>query len=181
MKKITFTLGLILALILTACSGSDGLDGRDGIDGVNITGNIYEIEGDFTPDNEYSLYYKFPNGANDIEIFESDVVLVYILWDQKEDNNGEAVDIWRLLPQTRLLDQGILQYNYEHTFLDTTIFLEADFNLNTLTYGDTDNQIFRIAILPAEKASGKLNKNNITDVMGVLGVKETDIVRTTID
>ena len=30
--------------------------------------------------------------------------------------------------------------------------MEADFDMSTLTAGDTDNQVFRIAILPAEAA-----------------------------
>ncbi|HAI44493.1 MAG TPA: hypothetical protein DCM40_43530, partial [Maribacter sp.] len=85
-----------------------------------------------------------------IEVFETDVVLVYMLWDVTEDSNGESVDIWRLMPQTRILDQGLLQYNYDYTFFDVSIFLESDFDLSTLQPGDTDDQVFRIAILPAE-------------------------------
>ncbi|MCK0157527.1 collagen-like protein [Cellulophaga sp. F20128] len=186
MKKITITLGVLLAFFLTGCSGSDGydgLDGRDGADGedgVNITGSIYEIEGDFSINNDYSLYYEFPKGPNDVEVFESSIVLVYILWDQTVDTNGDAVDIWRLLPQATLLEEGFLQYNFDHTFLDVSIFMEAEFDIAILDASYTDNQVFRIAILPAAMASGKLNKSNINDVMGVLGVTEEKIARVTL-
>ena len=129
------------------------------------------------PENEYLLDYTFPTT---VEVLETDIVLVYILWDQTEDDNGVPVDIWRLLPQTRLLDQGILQYNFDHTFFDVNIFLEANFDLGTLAAGDTDNQIFRVAIIPADMGSGKLNTSSMKDVLGAMDVDEKDIVRTKI-
>lgn len=186
MKKITLTLGFMFTLLFIGCStdgidGVDGRDGRDGIDGedgVNVTGTIFEIEGSFTPENEYLLDYTFPTT---VEVLETDIVLVYILWDQTVDSNNVPVDIWRLLPQTRLLDQGILQYNFDHTFFDVNIFMEADFGLETLTPADTDDQVFRVAILPADMGSGKLNTSNMKDVMGAVGIKENDIIRTNIE
>jgi hypothetical protein len=184
MKKISLALGTFLALFFMACEGPagppgfDGFDGQDGLDGVNVVGQVLEIEGDFTSANNYSIFYEFPQT---VEVFESDIVLVFILWDQTEDSNGEAVDIWRLLPQTRILNQGILQYNYDHTFLDASIFLESDFDLGTLAPRDTENQVFRIAIMPADYASGKLDRSNIASVMQTLGVTEKDIQRVLVD
>lgn len=184
MKQIKLVLGSMLSLFILACEGPagppgppgfDGFDGLDGQDGVNILGQVIEIEGDFTAQNDYSIFFDFPQT---IEVFESDVVLVYILWDQTEDGNGDPVDIWRLLPQTRLLEQGILQYNFDHTFFDVSIFLESDFDLGTLQAGDTDNQIFRIAVLPADFAQGsKLDTSNLNAVMSTLNVEEKDIQR----
>jgi len=179
MKKTALFIGTFLMLFITSCEGPagppgfDGLDGLDGQDGVNILGKILEIEGDFTVENDYALFFEFPQT---VEVFESDIVLVYLLWDQTEDSNGEAVDIWRLLPQTRILDQGLLQYNFDHTFLDVNIFLESDFDLATLPTGDTDNQVFRIAIIPSDFGS-KMDKSNIDAVMRSLNVKESDIRR----
>lgn len=187
MKKITLVISAIATLLMVSCSvngldgrdgfdGLDGLDGRDGIDGqdgINILGKVIDIEGDFTPEDDYSIFFEFPQT---IEVFETDVVLVYILFDQTEDSNGEVVDVWRLLPQTIILDQGLLQYNYDHTFLDVNIFLDADFDLATLLPGDTDNQVFRIAVLPAE-STGKssVDRTDISSVMSVLGVSEKDV------
>lgn len=188
MKKITLVLGAFLTLFFMACEGPpgppgfDGFDGRDGIDGqdgINILGKVVDIEGDFTASNEYSIFFEFPQT---IEVFETDVVLVYILWDQTEDSNGDPVDIWRLLPQTRILDQGLLQYNYDHTFLDVSIFLESDFDLSTLPSGDTDNQVFRIAVLPAETlSSSKMDKSNIEGIMGMLNMNATDVQKISLD
>jgi len=178
MRKISIVLGAFLFLFIISCEGPigppgfDGRDGLDGQDGINILGTVIDIEGDFVAD-DYSIIYEFPQT---VEVFESDVVLVYILWDQFEDGNGEAVDIWRLLPQTLLLDQGILQYNYDFTFFDVNIFLDTDFDKSTLLPADTDNQIFRIAVLPAEFAAGsKLDRSNVKAVMNTIGVTEKDV------
>lgn len=172
---------MVLSLFIISCEGPagppgfdgfDGLDGRDGQDGVNILGTVIDIEGDFVAD-DYSILYEFPQT---VEVFESDVVLVYILWDQDVEGNGDAVDIWRLLPQTLILPQGLLQYNYDYTFFDVKIYLYADFERSTLLPADTDNQIFRIAILPAEFAAGsKLDRSNVQAVMKTLGVEEKDV------
>lgn len=182
MKKINILLGAILTLFFISCEGPqgppgfDGLDGRDGLDGqdgVNILGKVLDIEGSFTPENEYAIFYEFPPS---VEVFETDVVLVYLLWDQTEDGNGDPVDIWRLMPQTRILDQGLLQYNFDYTFFDVSLFLESDFDLGTLVPADTDNQVFRIAVLPAEVAQGsKLDVSNIHMVMGRLGITEDEV------
>ncbi|MFH6604928.1 collagen-like protein [Maribacter algicola] len=183
MKKITVVFAAFMALFFMACEGPqgppgfdglDGLDGRDGLDGLDAElSKVMDIEGDFTLDNDYSIFFEFPQN---IEVFETDIVLVYILWDQTEDGNGDPVDIWRLLPQTRILDQGLLQYNYDHTFFDVSIFLESDFDLGTLQAGDTDNQIFRIAVIPAETlSSSKIDKSNIEGIMGMLNIKENDV------
>ncbi len=183
MRKISIVLGIFLSLFIMSCEGPigppgfdgfDGLDGLDGQDGVNILGTVIDIEGDFIAD-DYSIFYEFPQT---VEVFENDVVLIYLLWGQTEDSNGEAVDIWRLLPQTRILDQGLLQYNYDFTFFDVNIFLEADFDLSTLQAGDTDNQVFRIAVLPAELLAGsRLDRSNIEAVMNAMGATEKDVQR----
>ncbi len=181
MKSTVQIAGIFLLVLLSSCEGPagppgfDGRDGADGLDGVNILGQVYEVEGDLNSSNDYSLFSEFPQT---IEVFESDVVLVFLLWDQTEDGNGDPVDIWRLLPQTRLIDQGILQYNYDHTFLDVNIFLEADFDLATLQPGDTDNQVFRIAIMPADFAdSANIDTANLAQVMGSLNISEEQIER----
>lgn len=187
MKKLNLFLGALITVFFISCEGPqgppgfdgfDGVDGLDGADGINILGQVVDIEGTFTLDNDYSIFYEFPQS---IEVFESDVVLVYMLWDVTEDSNGELVDIWRLMPQTRILDQGLLQYNFDYTFFDVNIFLESDFDLSTLQAGDTDNQVFRIAILPAESTTGKLDTSNINSVMAHLGVTEESIQKVTLE
>ncbi len=126
MKTMKAMILMAAMALLTACVGEPGLDGYDGLDGingkdgVNILGSAFEIEGDFTAANEYSLYFKFPNT---IKVMESDVVLVYILWETMTGTDGKPLDVWRLLPQTVILKEGLLQYNYDFTKADVSVYL----------------------------------------------------------
>ena len=185
MKKFSLLSILSLVVIMASCEGPvgppgpPGFDGLDGLDGINILGKVLEIEGTFSVENDYALFYEFPQT---VEVFESDIVLVYILWEQTEDSNGEPVDIWRLLPQTRLLQQGILQYNFDHTFFDVSVFLEGDFDFSTLGPGDTDNQIFRIAIMPAEFGLDEtFDPTNMDAVLDKMKIGEDLISRDLLD
>ncbi|WP_339840670.1 collagen-like protein [uncultured Maribacter sp.] len=187
MKKLNLFLGALVTILFISCEGPqgpsgfdgfDGIDGEDGEDGVNILGQVMDIEGTFTLENDFAIFYEFPQS---VEVFETDVVLVYLLWDETEDGNGDLVDIWRLMPQTRILDQGLLQYNFDYTFFDVNIFLESDFDLSTLPAGDTENQVFRIAVLPAESTTGKLDTSDINSVMAHLGVSEENVQKIKLD
>ncbi len=188
MKKITLVLGTFLTLFLVSCEingvdGRDGFDGRDGSDGVDGVDaplpKVIDIVGTFDASNDFGIRHTFDNS---IEVLPTDVVLVYILWDQVDGSDGEPIDIWRLLPQTRILDQGLLIYNYEHTFVDVDIFLESDFDLATLLPGDTDDQVFRIAVLPAETTSkSNIDRSDISAVMSFLNMQENDVKKITLD
>ncbi len=167
MKKISGILFLFAMAVLTACEGPvgpPGPEGPPGEDGTNLLGTIFEIEGDFTADNDYMLFYEFPD---DFEIYDTDVVLVYILWDQTDNET----DIWRLLPQTVVVEEtpdskgGVIQYNFDYTAADVQVFLE--FTVDELLPAETDNQVFRIAVLPADFA--KNNKSvDISDLNAVM-------------
>ncbi len=146
MKKL-INLGFLLFIItLISCEGPMGPPGVPGNDGDSLIGTIFEYQGDFRKENNYELFFDFPG---DFEIYDTDVVLVYILWDVI-DVNGVATDLWRLLPQTVVLDDGVLQYNFDYTVLDVRFFLEGTTDFNNLLPGETDNQVFRIAVLPAD-------------------------------
>lgn len=147
MKTISRLMLIAAIAILAGCRGEQGPPGQDGLDGDSLLGQVFEIEGDFLPENDFRLYFDFPNS---IEVFESDIVLVYILWEQAEGNNGNVLDVWRLLPQTVILDEGILQYNFDFTFADVQIFLEGTIDFNDLLPGEALNQVFRIVVLPAD-------------------------------
>ncbi len=146
MKKITTILLILVAVIITSCEGPMGPPGLQGQDGDALIGTIFEIEGDFTPGNEYRLIFDFPN---DFVIYNTDVVLVYILWEQADN-----LDVWRLLPQTVVLKDeygtDVLQYNFDYTIADVQVFLEGTIDFNTLLPGEWKDQIFRIAVLPAD-------------------------------
>jgi hypothetical protein len=152
---------LISVALLISCEGPVGpmgpegpigAAGQDGLDGDSFLGTVFEIQGDFTSENDFSLWFEFPEST---VVYESDVVLVYILWEQTTTTGDEVLDVWRLLPQTVFLDEGVLQYNYDFTYVDVLIFLEGTIDLNTLLPAEAEDQIFRIVILPADYAESK--------------------------
>ncbi|HZH72366.1 MAG TPA: hypothetical protein VFD91_07735 [Mariniphaga sp.] len=151
---------LAIVVFIAGCRGEQGppgAPGEDGLDGDLFLPQVFEIEGDFTAENEFSLFFEFPSS---IEVFESDIVLAYILWDVVESQDGEDLDLWRLLPQTVALNEGVFMYNYDHTFVDVSIFMEGTVDLATLPEGDLANQVFRIVVLPADFNV----KNNLRDI-----------------
>lgn len=155
MKTIT---GILLFFTVVAFTSCEGPQGPPGMDGDAIIGTVFEFEDDFTNENDYMLFYEFPSN---FEIIDGDAVFVYILWDQEAET-----DIWRLLPQTLVLESGILQYNYDYTLADVKIFIDGDIDFSTLLPAETDNQVFRIVVLPADLVASK--SLDITDLSAVM-------------
>jgi len=162
MKKLFLLLAVSATIIFTSCEGPQGPQGPPGYDNL---GQVFEANITFTEGNDYSGLVTFPNN---VEVFESDVVLVYLLEDVVNGN----IDVWSQLPQTYFLNQGTLLYTFDHTFLDVNIFLDANFNLNTLGSDFTNDQVFRIAILPAEYANSNLSMD---ELMNNINIETSDI------
>lgn len=146
MKKITIFILLLSAIVISSCEGPMGPPGIPGEAGDALIGTIFEIEGDFKASNDYELFFDFPKN---FKIYDTDVVLVYILWDVATVN-GKQTDVWRLLPQTVILPQGFIQYNFDYTVNDVHIFLETTIPFSELLPAETQDQVFRIAVLPAD-------------------------------
>jgi hypothetical protein len=160
MKKISFL--LVLALILASCEGDRGPQGPPGLDGGIERGTILEVTNDFTPQNDYSFLYEFPNT---VEVFEDDVVQVYLLEEVVDDINGPA-DVWTPLATSFFFEDGSqLVYNYNHTYFNVLFFLGGNVDLNTVSNDLLLNQTFRIAIIPAEFAESNPNLNSLESVM----------------
>ena len=175
MKKICI-LFLMFGVTLTSCTsdepgppGPPGPQGPAGADG--LIGTVFDVVGDFTAENEYSLLVTYSD-FTDVEVFESDVVLVYLRVGQEGEAEGEPVYLWRLLPQTYYLEGGTMQYNYDYTFFDVNIFLDGDVPLSSLGPAFTEEQYFRIAILPAEFAQEMgMEIRDFDAVMSAMGRK----------
>jgi hypothetical protein len=156
MKKLILLFAISVTLLFSSCEGPTGPPGADGI---NILGQVFEVTIDFTPNNNYSRLITFPNN---IEVYESDVILVYLL-EETVPGNGGPIDVWSQLPQTYFLNQGTLLYTFDHTFLDVKIFLDVDFDLGTLGPAYTDDQVFRIAVVPSEFGSADISMDELMD------------------
>ena len=165
MKNLLLFLAFTSMIILTSCEGDQGPPGEPGI---NILGQVFEVTVDFTPGNGFSQVVDFPNN---IEVFESDAVLVYLLEDVIPGNGGN-IDVWSQLPQTFFVGDNTLVYSFDHTFLDVRLFLDGNFDLSTLGSAFTDDQTFRIAVVPSDFANADLSMEQL---LQTINLEVTDI------
>jgi hypothetical protein len=186
MKKITQILGSFLIVFLVACEGPqgppgfDGFDGQDGLDGApGIQGQVLEIDGvNFGYNASTNLYNAVLTYADftNFEVFESDAILVYRYDGSIQYQGGTTANAWSLIPQNFFLTSGTIQYTVAHTFIDLELFIDGNFDLSNLDPGFTQNQFFRIVILPSEFAkSSKMDKSNIEAVMKAIGATDKDV------
>jgi len=164
MKKISSIILLFASVFILSCEGPMGPPGEDG---TSLIGTIFEMEGDFKASNNYELFFDFPQN---FKIYETDVVLVYILW-EVATVNGKNTDVWRLMPQTRFVDDGVIQYNFDYTVNDVRVFLETTFSYEDLLPAETQDQVFRIAVLPADFVASKKSAE-ISDLNIILNSPE---------
>lgn len=176
MKIFTYTFGLIILFVLSACGDSDvpgprGPAGPQGPEGApGESGFVFEYENiNFTAPN-YDVILSYPDN---FEGLASDVAVVYLLWDV-ENIDGEDVEIWRQLSQTVITNDGILQYNFDFTKYDVRLFLDAQFPLDNLTAMDTDEWVARVVIVPGEfwNSAGRMDLSNYHQVKEMLGLPE---------
>jgi hypothetical protein len=147
----------VSALLFTSCEGDQGppgFDGLDGLDGGLIVSSAFEIEVDFNQANNYEIIEPYG-----FDVFPFDVTLVYILW---ETSNGQ--DIWRLVPQSVEFLDGTLTYNFDFTQSDVRLFLDGTTDFSLLAPEWTQNQVFRVVVIPAENVDG-LDISDINAVM----------------
>lgn len=184
-----FFVWVALSLLLWNCQGEEGLPGPvgppgppgpQGPQGPPGVGLMYEVSFTLDESNDWIAYYPFPP---EDEIFLEDVVLVYLLWDVIETDDGGTVDVWRLMPVNYFYDSGLLQINYDFSVNDVTIFAEASFPLDP----DVDifeNFLARIVVVPADYSPNApdARKRNTIDYENYEEVKEAfslpDIART---
>jgi hypothetical protein len=164
MKRILLFLALSSTIFLASCEGDPGPPGQDG---VSFLGQVFEYSPDFSyndyPENTYSTpIYNFP-----VEVYESDVVLVYRLSGQDNSVNPPA-DVWTQLPQNVFYNDGtgdFFQYNFNNTFLDIQFSIEGNFDLTNIDPIDITDQTFRVAVVPAEFAKTNPSMRDVLEMM----------------
>lgn len=163
MKKAAALLS-ILSLFVLSCEGPVGPPGPQGPQGpVGPVGQAFEVEADFNQADGYSQIFVFPDN---IEVLQSDIVAVYLLW---EVDQSTGYDVWQPLPVSVFFSDGELQYAFDHTVADVKLFLTGDTDLGAVGDEYTQNQIFRVAILPVDYVqSNKIDMSNMEEVMGAV-------------
>jgi len=154
MKRI-LTLITFFALTITSCTTEEIVE----VQNNDFVSSAFEIVVDFNAANNYEFIE--PYGFN---VFPTDVTLVYILWDTI---NGQ--DVWRLVPQTVIFDNGDdLVYNFDFTQDDVRFFLEGS-DLDNVDAVWTQNQVFRVVVVPADNV-GRVDNSDINVVMQRHGI-----------
>jgi hypothetical protein len=170
MKNILLFLALSSTVLFTSCQGDPGPPGLDGglvyaqVFEANVNGYQYNLDNNTL----FSNFYSFP-----FEVYESDVVLAYRYEGQDTTVNPPA-DVWTQLPQSVFYNDGtgdFFQYNFNHTFFDVQFTIEGNFNLTNIDPADATNQIFRIAVVPAEYAKTNPSMEDILKVMHADGLQ----------
>jgi hypothetical protein len=182
MKKLLPVLMLLALFFSQACEGPEGPQGPPGPQGdpgqqgptgpagTPASSTVYDIgDWDFTADEEFTLGLSFPD--NDIEISESDALLVYRLW-----NVVDQKPVWRMLPQIIYFppadttlpanQKETLQYDFVHTPEELAIFMDGTVDLTKLGAGWTTDQVFRLVVVPgefAQRTDGTKRKINLSD------------------
>ena len=101
------------------------------------------------------------------------MVLVYRSFDVINNQN-----VWRQLPQTVYIAQGELDYNFDFTRNDINLFLDSNFDLATLGAAYSQNQLFRVVIIPgyfSNKSNKEVNFNDYNSVVRAFNIKESQV------
>lgn len=171
MKKI-LTLLCAIPFLFASCSNDDDFVDTDTIgQTIDLTGVNFE-------DPDFAINFSFT--ANNIPVFNSDAVLVYR---QEGINNGNP--IWEPLPTASFFFfndatgavEGFLNYRYNFTLDDVDIILNFDLpSADLLTTEFTNNQVFRIVIVPAEFAENNtIDFSDFNAVSNALNLESKDI------
>jgi len=172
MKKIFVPLIILGVLIIQACEGPIGREGPQGLPGPpgpETLAETLEVELDFTAFNEYQETFDF-----NPPIFDDDIVLAYIRW-EIDPNEGS---VWRPLPETVFLEEGVLQYKIDFTSTSFRLFLQSTFDPSLLENAWLEGQYFRIVIVPSVfvNQAGRMDFSNLEleEVLKFIGKTEAD-------
>jgi hypothetical protein len=176
MRRITSILALIGLFAFQACEGPigpvgpqgpQGPQGANGAPGVNVVSEVFEVEVDFTKASDYEAVFEFTP-----PIVNSDVVLIFIEWER-----AGQTPIWRALPQTVFFDEGVLMYNYDFTRADFRVFLDGPLDFSLLSNDWTQDQRFRVVVVPGDFTGSRIDWTNYEAVIELLGVTEEDFLK----
>lgn len=166
MKKTIFILGLICIAVLVSCSGKDGAPGQNGQNA--LISEVFELQ-NINLDYKTSKDYQIRQNLNP-NIYPSDVILIY----RKSGLINPTTPVWQPIPNRIYSPEGELDYDFDFSKQDFTIYASGNYNLN-LTPIYITNQTFRIVIVPAA-FSNRMSKNlSYEDVIAKYHIDDTHV------
>jgi hypothetical protein len=161
MKRIILLIAIASTFLFQGCTTKEEIN-------ADLLAEVFQVTTSFTSTNNYSKLITL-----NPPIYNSDMVLVYRLF-----NVVNSQSVWRQLPQTVYIAQGELDYNFDFTRNDINLFLESDFDLATLGANWSQNQVFRIVIIPgyfSSKLSKAVDFNDYNAVVKAFNIKENQV------
>lgn len=167
--SISKTTVLLTLFFLTGCqgpAGPTGPEGPEGPAGPEIIPTSFEFEVDLVQGNSFEYFSDIPS---QIDVFDSDIMLAYVLEDYIEEDD---LEVWRQLPLTDFTDNGTRVLNFDFTVVDLRLFLDADY---TLGPGDEfENILIRAVHVPAGFVSA--NKMKIESIYNAASPDELEMI-----
>lgn len=166
MKKLLLVLSVIGMISLQSCEGPAGPPGRDG---YNIEAEVFELRNvnfGFSSQFGYSIYQEL-----NPPILNSDVILIY----RMAGTINSSTPIWEQIPRTLYLNEGELDFDFDFSRVDFTIYAGGTYNL-ALTPQYLNNQTFRIVIIPGYFGNSfRVDYSDYESVMNMLELTENDV------
>jgi len=143
MKRIFLLLAVVAMTALQSCEGDQGPAGQDG---VTVESEVFELQNvNFQLNQDEYMIRRDLNPA----ILDPDTILIY----RMTGTIDAQTPIWQLIPRTLFLDEGELDYDFDFSAIDFTIYAGGTYNLAT-TPQFINNQTFRIVIIPGYFSRG---------------------------
>jgi len=175
MRRYTLlsTLLALTVFLFQSCRGPEGVPGPQGPEGppgAELLPAVIDVGPiNFNAGNNYEAFWDIDA---DLAGYESDIVLVYLHY--STENN---VKIYRSLPLVVNHGTGFFQFGFDYTMYDVRFFLAGNVDLSTVSNSWTQNNIFRVVILPAENLTRKahVDLTNYEEVVKAFNIDESKI------
>ena len=168
MKKFTLVLAFIGMITLGSCSTNN-----DDVDNDTIS-EVFELRNvnfGFDAQNGYNIYQTL-----NPQIRLDDVILIYRL----SGTIDSSTPIWQQIPRTLYLNEGELDYDFDFSREDFTIYAGGTYDLS-LTPNFLNNQTFRIVIIPGyfsnKMKGGGVDLSDYKAVVKALNIDESKVIK----
>jgi hypothetical protein len=168
MKRIFLLLSIVTMAFISSCEGPPG---PPGVPGYSAESEVFELQNiNFIYDhaNGYIIYQTLTP-----KILDSDVILIYRL----SGTIDSQTPIWQLIPRTLYLEEGELDYDFDFSKEDFTIYAGGTYNL-AFTPSYIQQQTFRIVIIPgyfSGKSANNVDRNDYNAVINAYNIDDTNV------
>ncbi len=157
LKKIAIVALVGCLGVLTSCEINEVTEVREITEIVEANPNIiFERNVDFSFDAQSNQLSTIINYPTSFQPREDDLVIVFL---QNGVDVGNNLPLWDALPRTFFLDDEPIVFNFNYSVGGIEILIDSGngFDKTSIPAEFTDNQLFRIAVLPGQfSVSGKI-------------------------